>query len=107
MQTWQLNLHVLMCASPAGDALRRMIRSHPSLVDCCHFDWYITFNFDAEESFFLIIKRYSEWPSVSLNDVVMHYIPTLPVEQVCSSNQIHIILIIILDDGARIHQCGR
>lgn len=39
--TWQSNIRVLMCANPVGDALRRTLRAYPSLVDCCHFDWYV------------------------------------------------------------------
>lgn len=34
------NLHIVLCMSPVGDALRVRCRKFPSLVDCCTLDWY-------------------------------------------------------------------
>lgn len=33
-------LHIVLCLSPIGDALRTRIRLYPSLVNCCTIDWY-------------------------------------------------------------------
>jgi dynein heavy chain len=34
------NLHITLCMSPVGDALRVRCRKFPALVDCCTLDWY-------------------------------------------------------------------
>lgn len=34
------NLHIVMCMSPIGDALRVNCRQFPALVDCCTIDWF-------------------------------------------------------------------
>ncbi|KAL4487471.1 hypothetical protein ABPG72_006991 [Tetrahymena utriculariae] len=34
------NLHIVLCMSPVGDALRVRHRKFPSLVDCCALDWF-------------------------------------------------------------------
>ena len=33
-------LHIVLCMSPVGDALRVRCRKFPSLVDCCTLDWF-------------------------------------------------------------------
>lgn len=33
-------LHIVLCMSPVGDALRIRHRKFPSLVDCCALDWF-------------------------------------------------------------------
>ena len=33
-------LHIILCMSPVGDALRVRCRKFPSLVDCCTLDWF-------------------------------------------------------------------
>lgn len=33
-------LHIVLCMSPVGDALRVRHRKFPSLVDCCALDWF-------------------------------------------------------------------
>ena len=33
-------LHICLCMSPVGDALRVRCRQFPSLVNCCTIDWY-------------------------------------------------------------------
>jgi len=45
------NLHVVLCMSPIGDALRTRMRMFPSLVNCCTIDWV------------------DPWPSNALYDV--------------------------------------
>lgn len=45
------NLHIVLCMSPVGDALRVRCRKFPSLVDCCALDWF------------------SAWPAAALNSV--------------------------------------
>jgi dynein heavy chain len=34
-------LHICLCMSPVGDALRVRCRQFPSLVNCCTIDWYL------------------------------------------------------------------
>lgn len=34
------NLHIILCMSPAGDALRIRSRKFPSLIDCCTINWF-------------------------------------------------------------------
>jgi dynein heavy chain, axonemal len=34
------NLHIVLCLSPVGEALRTRIRMFPSLVNCCTIDWF-------------------------------------------------------------------
>jgi len=36
----QNNLHIILCMSPVGDALRVRCRKFPALVDCCTLDWF-------------------------------------------------------------------
>ena len=33
-------LHIILCMSPVGDALRVRCRKFPSLVDCCTLNWF-------------------------------------------------------------------
>jgi len=33
-------LHICLCMSPVGDALRKRCRAFPSLVNCCTLDWF-------------------------------------------------------------------
>jgi dynein heavy chain len=33
-------LHIALCMSPVGDALRVRCRKFPSLVNCCTLDWF-------------------------------------------------------------------
>ena len=34
------NLHISLCMSPAGDALRLRCRKFPSLINCCTLNWF-------------------------------------------------------------------
>ena len=40
-------LHIILCMSPVGDALRVRCRKFPSLVDCCTLDWFSAWPRDA------------------------------------------------------------
>ncbi len=40
-------LHIVMCFSPIGEALRNRIRMFPSLVNCCTIDWFSAWPGDA------------------------------------------------------------
>jgi len=44
------NLHIVMCFSPIGEALRNRIRNFPSLVNCTTIDWFSEWPKDALES---------------------------------------------------------
>ena len=41
------NLHVVLCMSPAGDALRVRARKFPSLIDCCTINWFDSWSQEA------------------------------------------------------------
>ena len=41
------NLHIVLCMSPAGDALRVRARKFPSLVDCCTINWFDSWSQEA------------------------------------------------------------
>ena len=47
IQKVKQNLHVVLCFSPIGDALRTRIRMFPSLVNCCTIDWFSAWPEDA------------------------------------------------------------
>jgi dynein heavy chain, axonemal len=51
------NLHIVLCLSPVGEALRTRIRMFPSLVNCCSIDWFDTW---PEEALLSISKRFLE-----------------------------------------------
>ncbi|XP_055593622.1 dynein axonemal heavy chain 12 [Uranotaenia lowii] len=55
-------LHIVICFSPIGSALRTRIRLYPSLVNCCTINW-----FDA-------------WPEDALEKVAEMYMKELDVE---------------------------
>lgn len=40
-------LHIVLCLSPIGDALRTRVRLYPSLVNCCTIDWYYSWPEEA------------------------------------------------------------
>ncbi|KAI5076359.1 hypothetical protein GOP47_0008424 [Adiantum capillus-veneris] len=50
------NLHVVICMSPIGDAIRTRLRMFPSLVNCCTIDWF------------------HEWPEEALRSVATNFI---------------------------------
>lgn len=41
------NLHITLCMSPAGDALRVRARKFPSLIDCCTINWFDSWSEEA------------------------------------------------------------
>lgn len=41
------NLHIVLCMSPAGDALRIRTRKFPSLIDCCTINWFDSWSEEA------------------------------------------------------------
>ena len=50
LQRVKLNLHMIICMSPIGDAFRNRLRMFPSLVNCCTIDWFSTWPEDALRS---------------------------------------------------------
>jgi dynein heavy chain len=50
IQRVKLNLHLIICMSPIGDAFRNRLRMFPSLVNCCTIDWFSTWPEDALRS---------------------------------------------------------
>ncbi|GBG25533.1 Dynein heavy chain 6, axonemal [Hondaea fermentalgiana] len=53
------NLHVVLCMSPVGNALRVWCRQFPSLINCCTIDWFL------------------EWPQSALNSVAERFLAKL------------------------------
>ncbi|OMJ81675.1 hypothetical protein SteCoe_17784 [Stentor coeruleus] len=47
IQRVRSNLHIILCMSPIGDALRIRMRMFPSLVNCCTIDWVEPWPSDA------------------------------------------------------------
>ena len=50
VQRVKLNLHIIICMSPMGEAFRNRLRMFPSLVNCCTIDWFSTWPEDALRS---------------------------------------------------------
>lgn len=50
------NLHIVLCMSPVGEALRVRCRKFPSLVNCCVLDWF------------------SRWPESALREVALKFL---------------------------------
>nr|XP_014091747.2 dynein heavy chain 12, axonemal isoform X1 [Bactrocera oleae] len=64
-------LHIVLCLSPIGDALRTRVRLYPSLVNCCTIDWYQSW---PEEALTMIAKISLEdvkVPSTSIKDSIV------------------------------------
>ena len=63
------NIHVILCMSPVGDALRIRCRKFPSLVDCSTLDWF------------------SSWPKAALLSVSKKILQdfSLPSEEIRSN----------------------
>eukprot|EP00742_Colponemidia_sp_Colp-10_P007071 GILJ01007591.1.p1 GENE.GILJ01007591.1~~GILJ01007591.1.p1 ORF type:complete len:2165 (-),score=376.69 GILJ01007591.1:179-6499(-) len=55
------NLHLVLCMSPAGDALRVRCRMFPSLINCSTLDWY------------------TQWPKQALLSVSTKYLADAPL----------------------------
>lgn len=56
------NLHIVLCFSPIGEALRNRIRNFPSLVNCTTIDWF------------------SEWPADALDSVAQKFLSEVEME---------------------------
>ena len=52
----RVHLHVVLCFSPAGPALRARLRKFPALVNCCTLDWY------------------AAWPEEALSSVALYFL---------------------------------
>jgi dynein heavy chain len=50
------NLHIILCMSPVGDALRIRCRNFPSLINCCTIDWF------------------DKWPREALSSVAQQFL---------------------------------
>lgn len=55
------NLHVVLCMSPVGDALRVRCRNFPSLINCTTIDWFFP------------------WPEAALISVAERFIESVPL----------------------------
>lgn len=55
------NLHVVLCMSPVGEALRVRCRKFPSLVNCCTLDWFTSW---PKEALYEVAKRHLEVLSI-------------------------------------------
>jgi dynein heavy chain len=72
------NLHVVLCISPVGDALRTYLRMFPSLANCCTIDWF------------------QAWPPEALTSVAkaelrtLHMSPAMYEATVTLCNEIHV-----------------
>lgn len=57
------NLHIVLCMSPVGDALRSRLRMFPSLVNCCTINWF------------------TEWPGEALYSVARSFLEEVDLEE--------------------------
>eukprot|EP00744_Colponema_vietnamica_P002637 GILI01004106.1.p1 GENE.GILI01004106.1~~GILI01004106.1.p1 ORF type:complete len:1989 (+),score=654.53 GILI01004106.1:157-5967(+) len=48
-------LHIVLCMSPVGDALRVRMRMFPSLVNCCTIDWFMPW---PEEALLSVSRKF-------------------------------------------------
>lgn len=55
------SLHVVLCVSPVGDALRVRCRNFPSLINCTTIDWFFP------------------WPEAALVSVAERFIEGVPL----------------------------
>lgn len=53
------NLHIILCMSPVGSALRIRTRKFPSLINCCTLDWF------------------SDWPKEALYSVALKFLDNI------------------------------
>ena len=55
-------LHIVLCMSPIGAALRTRLRKFPALVNCCTIDWF------------------SAWPAQALQSVAKYFLDDVQME---------------------------
>jgi dynein heavy chain len=46
----KVNLHMILCFSPIGNAFRERLRQFPSIINCCTIDWFQPWPKDALEA---------------------------------------------------------
>lgn len=56
------NLHICLCFSPIGSALRNNLRLYPSMVSCCTINWFEDWPEDALEK---VANRYLKGVNLS------------------------------------------
>ncbi|KAJ3087451.1 Dynein heavy chain 1, axonemal [Quaeritorhiza haematococci] len=64
----RLNLHLILCMSPIGEAFRNRLRMFPSLVNCCTIDWFSTWPQEALKS--VAINSLSDVPDIGSDQVI-------------------------------------
>lgn len=60
------NLHVVLCVSPVGDALRVRCRNFPSLINCTTIDWFFPW---PEAALVSVAERFIEGVSLPSDEV--------------------------------------
>lgn len=65
------NLHICLCFSPIGSALRNRLRLYPSMVSCCTIDWFEDWPKNALE---MIAHRYLK--NVNLSEKIKNSVVT-------------------------------
>lgn len=70
------NLHVVLCVSPVGDALRVRCRNFPSLINCTTIDWFFPW---PEAALVSVAERFIEGVALP-SDEVKREIRGLPWE---------------------------
>lgn len=60
------NLHVVLCVSPVGDALRVRCRNFPSLINCTTIDWFFPW---PEAALVSVAERFIEGVQLPFDEV--------------------------------------
>ncbi|KRX08296.1 P-loop containing nucleoside triphosphate hydrolase [Pseudocohnilembus persalinus] len=80
------NLHIILCMSPVGSALRIRTRKFPSMIDCCTLDWFSDWPKEALLSVALKFLDQIELPNAQMKSDLAEMCMTVAVDVAETSN---------------------